>query len=181
MKIVRTAKSIVTRSIKRSLTIVLVKVILATGLVSLITSYAFGQEGDPHIYVIEKAITKDLPKYSNLSDYSLKTDWSNDIPSKVNIEYSINFENQTLRKKVNGNLILQAKFTSLNPDRTFGYEFAITFENENYEKVYLFLNEEAIIFSDVLQSNTNEHYPFFLEIIDGFTSSNVLAYTTFSY
>jgi hypothetical protein len=44
MKIVRTAKSIVTSSIKRSLTIVLVKVILATGIVSLITSYAFGQE-----------------------------------------------------------------------------------------------------------------------------------------
>jgi len=43
MKIVRTAKSIVTNSIKRSLTIVLVKVILATGIISLITNYAFGQ------------------------------------------------------------------------------------------------------------------------------------------
>ena len=43
MKIVRTAKSIVTNSIKRSLTIVLVKVILATGIISLITNYTFGQ------------------------------------------------------------------------------------------------------------------------------------------
>jgi hypothetical protein len=173
MKIVRTAKSIVTSSIKRSLTIVLVKVILATGIISLITNYAFGQESNPHIYVIEKAIIKDLPKYSNLSDYSLKTDWSTSIPRTVEIEYSIDFENQTLRKKV-GNNINSRKFTRLDISES-EFEFIISFEDENYDIVTLYLNEGEI--NDPY--NVTELRPYFLEINS--TSSTVLAYTSFSY
>jgi hypothetical protein len=177
MKIVRTVKSIVTGSIKRSLTIVLVKIILATGIVSLITNYAFGQENDPHVYLIEKVINKSLPKYSNLVDYSRKTDWVNDIPSKVNIEYTIDFENKTLRKKVDNYLVLQAKFNSLSPDRTFSSEFSITFENENYEKVYLFLNEGEICGYSM---EDYKYSPYFLEIIEDSTSAKVSAYVVFS-
>ena len=43
MKIVRTGKRIITTSIQRAITAVLIKVILATGVVSLIASYTFGQ------------------------------------------------------------------------------------------------------------------------------------------
>jgi hypothetical protein len=168
MKILRTAKSIVTSSIKRSLTIVLLKVILATGIVSLITSYAFGQESTPHIYVIESAITKDLPKYSNLSDYSLKTDWSNDIPSKVNIEYTIDFENKTLRKKVDGSIISR-EFTRIDSSES-EYEFIISFEDENYDSVTLYLNDGEI--ND--PNNSTEWRPYFLEINSA--SSTVIAY-----
>jgi hypothetical protein len=173
MKIVRTAKSIVTSSIKRSLTIVLVKVIVATGLISLITNYAFGQESIPHIYSIDQVIIKEVPATKNLADYSLKTDWSNDIPRKVQIEYSIDFENQTLRKKV-GNNITSREFTRLDTSES-EFEFIISFEDENYDTVTLYLNEGEI--NDPY--NFTELRPYFLEINS--TSSTVLAYTSFSY
>jgi len=147
--------------------------LIVIGIILTISCYSFGQENDPHVYVVQQAITKTLPAYSNLADYSLKTDWSKDIPSSVDIEYTIDFENQTLRKKVDGTIISR-KFTRIDSSES-GYDFVISFENEDYELVYLYLNDGEI--NDPY--NFTEWRPFFLEI--NTTSSKVLAYTTFSH
>jgi hypothetical protein len=78
---------------------------------------------------------------------------------------------------VDNYLVLQAKFNSLSPDRTFSSEFSITFENENYEKVYLFLNEGEICGYSM---EDYKYSPYFLEIIEDSTSAKVSAYVVFS-
>lgn len=126
MKIVRTAKSIVTSSIKRSLTIVLVKVIVATGVVSLITSYAFGQtvtiSGFGTLNTFGPVMST-----TDITDILLDTSGytpSDDLP--VGYKYVINFNSsECTLYDGNGELVVTVPFKVINKksNRDFQIQF----------------------------------------------------------
>jgi hypothetical protein len=113
MKIVRTVKSIVTSSIKRSLTIALVKIILATGLVSLITNYAFGQTSnlssspEPFVKILNSSISTTSPTRIQI----MVTD--SDTPISLSVKKVI-LKTQTSRIKINGSSIYSTDLKGLS-------------------------------------------------------------------
>jgi hypothetical protein len=201
MKIVRTVKSIVTSSIKRSLTIALVKIILATGIISLITSYAFGQTFD---YYITETSSQNIPTTSQLSDYSLKADWINQKKYATDVKYTINFTDSVIYKSENGSRVLYDRFTvnsveylkilndltiapSAHPhghvftlaDATVNnIEFILSFKNNDGDTVHLVLIEW-------LDFDTNYNViptpciPVFYEVVEKNNQSMVTSYSKY--
>lgn len=184
MKIVRTGKRIITNSIQRAITAVLIKVIVATGVVSLIASYAFGQDTYIGEFKVSSATVITSNKMDHSQDYLLSAaDWENIKYEPVSIRYVINFTDSIIKKYVNDELSasVQAKFTvdtldmiysEFGSNATAEY-FVIKFnDNSNNDQVTTLCRLDGW---DIDRTDTNYNFRHFIEYTTD--SSNVATIT----
>lgn len=126
MKIVRAGKRIITNSIQRAITAVLIKVIVATGVVSLIASYAFGQTVTISGFGTFNTFGP-VMETNTITDILLDT--SSYMPSEelpVGYKYVINFNSsECTLYDGNGEFVVTVTFKVINKksNRDFQIEF----------------------------------------------------------